>query len=73
MTSLVLGLPMKPSVKSEGAAVEEMNWQVLSTSHELFNLAKSEGPKMLVRVTTLEMTSSRLLTRVEEARKKVVK
>ena len=65
---------MNPLVKSAAlVAVLEINWQVLSTSHELFNLAKSDGPKMLVRVTTLEMTSSRLLTRVVEALKKVVK
>ena len=74
MTTLVLGRPMKPLVKSAAfVAVLEINWQVLSTSHELFSLAKSDGPKMLVRVTTLEMTSSRLLTRVVEALKKVVK
>ena len=48
--TLVLGRPIKPSVKSEGAAVEEINWQVLSTSQELFSLAKSEGPKIFVRV-----------------------
>ena len=74
IATLVLGRPMKPLVKSTAfVAVLEINWHVLSTSHELFSLAKSDGPKMLVRVTTLEMTSSRLLTRVVEALKKVVK
>ena len=64
---------MNPLVKSEGAAVDEINWQVLSTSHEDFNLARSEGLRMLVRVMTLEMTSSLDFTRVEDARKNVVK
>ena len=64
---------MKPFVKSCGAAVELINWQVLSTWQELFSLAKSDGPKILVNVMTFEITSSRLLTLVEEALKKVVK
>ena len=64
---------MKPLVKSAGAAVELINWQVLSTWHELFNFAKSEGPRIFVKVMTFEITSSRLLTLVEEALKNVVK
>lgn len=71
--TLLLGLPMNPSVNSEGAAVDEMNWQVLSTSQELFSLAKSLGPRMFVRVIILLITSSLDLTLVVDALKKVVK
>ena len=78
---LVLGLPMNPvvNVEAEAAAVvgmakdEETKWQVLSTSQELFKEARSVGSRMLVKVMTLLMISSRLLTRVVEALKKVVK
>ena len=76
--ALVLGLPMNPLEKgtldAEDSASELLaNKHVLSISQELFNEAKSEGARMLVRVTMLEMTSSLLLTLVVEALKKVVK
>ena len=63
---------MKPFVKSCGAAVELINWQVLSTWQELFNLAKSDGPKILVNVMTFEITFSQFLTLDEKALKKVL-
>ena len=68
----MLGLPMNPEEKGAGR-VEDTKWQVLSTSQELRRAASSDGPRMLVRVTTFEMTSSLLLMRVVEALKKVVK
>jgi hypothetical protein len=80
--ALEFGLPMNPleggadadaDATADGTSEEEANRQVLSTSQELRREARSEGSKMLVRVTTLEMTSSRLFTLVVEALKKVVK
>ena len=84
--TLEVGLPTNPLVAEgrdgaldegaeSGASVveEEAKEQVLSYWQEAFRDSKSLGERMLVRVTMLEITSSLLLMRVVEARKKVVK
>ncbi len=72
----VLGRPMNPSVKPpDGRLRISVEWktQELSSSHELLTAGMSVGLRMLVRVTTLDTTSSRLFTLEVDSRKKVVK
>ena len=63
---------MKPLVKAGTDSVEAKR-HVLSTSQELRREDRSDGCRMLVSVTTLEMISSLLFTLVVEALKNVVK
>ncbi len=72
----VLGRPIKPSVKPDGGRLRmsvEWKMQELSSSQEMLTAGMSVGLSMFVRVTTLEMTSSRLFTLDVDSLKKVVK